>query len=195
MRRWRWPPRGRCSGTHRAQLGAPCALEHRPGATLISTSRNAADAAASASITPVSASPRTAGDADSATSTPELGHLRRGLGDLSRRLAGARRERARARSLVARLQHRRVGGQLLLGQPQCPRAKRARLLGRAGRAPPPAARCAPPSRPAPRRAQRRPRRRSRPPAPAWRRRPSRGTPPAAACSSSVHAARYRTARE
>ena len=60
---------------------------------------------------------------------PELRDLRGDLGDLRGRLA-RRRERELPLVPVPRLQNRRVGRQLLLSQPQCPRAKRARWLGR-----------------------------------------------------------------
>ena len=71
VRRWRWPAGGRLLGhSQRAARPAVRARATGPPPTLISTSRNAADAAASASTTPVRASPRTAGEADEATSTP-----------------------------------------------------------------------------------------------------------------------------
>ena len=58
-----------------------------PEPTLISTSRAAAAAAASANTTPVSASPRTAADADSATRAPSSATSARRLRHVRRRLA------------------------------------------------------------------------------------------------------------
>ena len=83
----------------------------------VSTRRAAAAAAASARITPVSASPRTAGDADPATFTPSSATS----AAVSAICAGgslARVEGGRAVGGGLRLQHGRVGGELLLGEPQ-----------------------------------------------------------------------------
>ena len=153
-----------------------------PAPTLISTSRNAADAAASASITPVSASPRTAGDADSATSTPSSATS----AAVSAICAGGSLAPSRASSRVGlgrRLQHRLVGGQLLLASRQ--RATRARRLDppEVRRQSSDPIRAAISTSAAASAADRRGRPAHR--APACTRRPSRGTPPATACCRSV----------
>ena len=84
---------------------------------MISTRRAAAEAAASANTTPVSASPRTAAEDDSATSAPELRDVGGGLRHLRRSLAG-RGQRRRPLLGRPRLEHGRVGGQLPVGQPE-----------------------------------------------------------------------------
>ena len=97
----------------------PRGPDRRPGRSVmfVSTRRAAAAAAASARITPVSASPRTAGDADSATFTPSSATS----AAVSAICAGGSLAPSRAvvRSAgVSAFEDRLVGGELLLGEPQ-----------------------------------------------------------------------------